>query len=295
MLSRSELPAAAEIVKGGSLVETIHSLINGSLSGALLPAMALDAYVSAPETLRRRAIQLGSLAPMVFGSHPEWLQTTDRSDFTAYFTVYSEEARDRGLPLIRALPIQFPKDPEAAKVSDEFMLGDEVLVAPIYGEQNSRNVYLPMGIWTRLSDNQVFSGKRTVTAEAGPDATPTFSRNGAILPLGSNPTTLHYFPKLGGEFFFFESDLGEYSQVHAGPAGEFFRFEIESKKDREYEWVAHHLERPRKVAEGAAEYRNAGDRERLLPGTWFYDTGEKNLHVRVKARAGGDEIVNVSF
>ena len=38
---------------------------------------------------------------------------------------------------------------------------------------------------------------------------------------------LHYFPKLGGEFFLLEGDIAEYSQVHAAPALDFMRLEIE--------------------------------------------------------------------
>ena len=59
------------------------------------------------------------------------MRGTWRDLLTDYFNVYAEESRDRGLPLIRALAMQYPTDAEAAKVSDEFMLGDELLVAPI--------------------------------------------------------------------------------------------------------------------------------------------------------------------
>ena len=55
---------------------------------------------------------------------------------------------------------------------------------------------------------------------------------------------LHYFPKAGGEFFLLEGDIAEYSQVHAAPALDIIRLEIESKKDRDYQWVVHHVERP---------------------------------------------------
>src|SRR6266446_191291 len=102
----------------------------------------------------------------------------------------------------------------------------------------------------------------------GPDDLPLFSRNGAVLPMGSDPMKLHYFPKLGGEFFLFEHDLGEYSQVHAGPAGDFMRLEIESKKDREYEWIVHHLDRPRKIMAGTVEYALVESPERLRAGAW---------------------------
>jgi alpha-glucosidase (family GH31 glycosyl hydrolase) len=204
-----------------------------------------------------------------------------------------EEARERGIPMLHPLPIQFPKDPDAAKVSDEFMLGDELLVAPLVDDQTSRDVYFPMGIWTRLSDNRVFQGRKTVTIEG--DELPLFARNGAVLPLGSNPMKLHYFPRLGGEFFIFESDLGEYSQVHAGPAGDFMRLEMESKKDRDYEWIVHHLDRPREITAGETTYSSVGSRERLRPGSWFYDAANQNLHVRALAGANADVIINIAF
>src|SRR5262249_22977675 len=150
-----------------------------------------------PGIIRQRATQLGSIAPIVFGTPSEAPRGGRREQLLAYFEVYAEEARDRGLPLIRALPMQFLKDAEAAKVNDEFMIGDELLVAPWFGEEDSRSVYLPMGIWTRLSDNQTFPGRRRITIQAAKDELPLFCRNGTILPLGSNPTVLHYFPKLG--------------------------------------------------------------------------------------------------
>jgi alpha-glucosidase (family GH31 glycosyl hydrolase) len=245
--------------------------------------------------VRRQAIQFGSVAPIVLGSRPDWMKGTWRNELTTYLATYAEEARERGLPLIHALPLQFSKDVEAGKVNDEFMLGDELLIAPMYRPKRSRSVYLPMGIWTRLSDNQVFQGKRTVKIEAGPGEMPVFSRNGAILPLGSEPMKLHYFPRLGGEFFLFESEMAEYSQVHAGPAGDFMRLEIESKKDRDYEWIVHHLEQPRKVVAAGVELPAVEMRDRLRPRAWFYDAKDRNLHVRIKGRADGDEIVNISF
>ena len=287
LLRPSSIPASATVLNRPGLLETIHRLINASFSGEILPAISLDAYES------RRAIQLGTVAPMVAGSRPNAMNGTIRSELTAYLTTYMQEARERGLPMLRPLPMQFPKDADAARVSDEFMLGDELLAAPLVDDRAAREIYFPMGIWTRLSDNSMFQGRKTVTVEG--DELPLFSRNGAILPLGSNPMKLHYFPRLGGEFFIFESDLGEYSQVHAGPAGDFMRLEMESKKDRDYEWVVHHLDRPHEITAGETTYLPVEIRERLRPGSWFYDAGNKNLHVRALAAANADVIINIAF
>ena len=106
---------------------------------------------------------------------------------------------------------------------------------------------------------------------------------------------LHYFPKLGGEFFLYEADLADYSQVHASPAGDLFRFEIESKKDRDYQWVIHHFERPRRVAVHDRPLIAAAAEAALHPGAWYYDAGKKRLHVRVIAEKGEHHIVTVGF
>jgi hypothetical protein len=260
-------PVSGAVLNKRPLAGIIHSLINGSLSGVVSPAESLDPYL------------------------------TLRGELAVYFATYTQETRDKGLPLIRALPMQFPKDAEAAKASDEFMLGDELLVAPIYETGKPARVYLPMGIWTRLSDDRVFPGKQVITIEGKPSELVLFSRNGSILPLGSEPMTLHYFPRLGAEFFLFESSLEDYSQAHAAPAGDLLRLEMESKKGRYYEWIVHHVERPRKVVAGGVEFGEVTSREllRRRPSGWLYDSPNKNLHVWMFGSEGQDDIVSISF
>jgi hypothetical protein len=106
---------------------------------------------------------------------------------------------------------------------------------------------------------------------------------------------LHCFPKLGAEFFLYEEDAANVTQVHAAPAAEFFRLEIESLTDRTYEWIVHHMPGCRKVVLGANELEKVEARTRLAPGRWYFDAATESLHVMVRAAAGGDEIVNISF
>jgi hypothetical protein len=106
---------------------------------------------------------------------------------------------------------------------------------------------------------------------------------------------LHYFPDLGGEFFLWESDKRENSQFHAAPAGEWTRVEIESHVSRTYEWVIHHADRPAKVQEGQTDYKSVKQRSALKPGMWWHDDARNDLHVMVRAEAGTDRIVNISF
>jgi hypothetical protein len=73
------------------------------------------------------------------------------------------------------------------------------------------------------------------------------------------------------------------------------RLEIESKKDRDYQWVVHHLERPSSVEFGDRRYRQVGRIGELSDRTWFYDEARRNLHVRVKVKAGEDCVIHLNF
>ena len=106
---------------------------------------------------------------------------------------------------------------------------------------------------------------------------------------------LHYFPTLAAEFFILEHDNDQYSQVHAAPAGDEMRLEIESAKDRDYEWVVHHAAVPTEVGFGGHRFRRVERVNSMPDGSWFYDAAQHNLYVRVSVRAGEDAIVNLRF
>jgi hypothetical protein len=266
-------------------------MVHGAMSAVLAPEFDLTPYANAPPELVQRARQLGSLVPKVT---PGAVGLSDfRTQLASFFDVYALEIRDHGHPAWHPLPFQFPDDAEGARHADEFMLGDEMLVAPIYEPGGKRSVYLPRGIWTSLETNEVFQGKRSIAVET--KALPVFARNGSIVPLDSaGGIALHYFPTLAAEFFLLESDIGDYSQVHAAPAADIMRLEIETKKDRDYQWVVHHIEKPASVGFQNAKYRAAPSLATMADGMWFYDAARKNLHVRVRVKAEQDSIVNVA-
>jgi hypothetical protein len=259
-----------------SLRTALLRIVQGAISGMTAPTLDLAPYASAPPELQERARQLGSLVAEV---SPGKLGMSDlRNQLSTFFDVYAIEAHEKGYPIWHPLPFQFPDDPECALHADEFMLGDEMLVAPILAPGAERSAYLPQGVWTNLETNEVLPGRRTVTVKT--QGLPVFARNGTIVPLDSPAgMALHYFPKLGAEFFLVEED--GWTQVHAAPAGDLMRLEIESKKSRDYEWVVHHVPRPVAV--------RSADR----PVPWTYET--ENLRVRVKVAAGEDSILNVEW
>jgi len=70
------------------------------------------------------------------------------------------ELQDRGFPVWHPLPFEIPDDREGALHADEFLLGDEMLVAPFFDPGDKRSVYLPRGTWTNLETNDATTGPR---------------------------------------------------------------------------------------------------------------------------------------
>jgi alpha-glucosidase (family GH31 glycosyl hydrolase) len=185
------------------------------------------------------------------------------------------------------LPLQFPLDPVADKYRDEAMLGDELLVSV------GQSVYLPQGIWTNLKSNSVSGGRQVIKNADSPSV---FARNGSIVPLvGPGTLELHYFPKLGAEFFLYEEEAGDYTQTHAAPAADIMRLEIESKVARGYTWVVHHTEGVKSVVSGETLFHEVRSESELRDRTWYYDSASQNLYVRDRVASGQDHIVNVAF
>jgi hypothetical protein len=274
------------------LRDTMLRIVHGALSGMLEPEFDLAAYSTAPAELKERARQLGSLVRNVLPG-PVAL-TGFRRQLDSFLLAYMVDRDTHGYPLWHPLPFQFPADPECANHADEFLFGDELLAAPIYQPGGRREVYLPPGQWTDLETNQHFPGRQTITVES--DSLPLFGRNGTIMPLNT-PTglLLHYFPSLGGEFHILESDYSGWTALHASPAADVIRLQIESKKLRTYEWVVHHVDEPSALESEGRKLTRAAAETALGNNTWFYDRRSRNLRVRVRVAQGEDCIVDVSF
>ncbi len=92
-----------------------------------------------------------------------------------------------GAPFMRALFMDFPDDPQAADIRDEYMFGPAFLVAPVTEQgATSRQVYLPAGTdWYNYWTNEHVHGGQTIRVDAPIECLPLFVRAGSILPLGA--------------------------------------------------------------------------------------------------------------
>jgi alpha-D-xyloside xylohydrolase len=89
-------------------------------------------------------------------------------------------AHEKGDPVIRALFYEFPADEKCWNISDQFMFGTDILVAPVCHEgARSRAVYLPEGArWTHAGTGEVLEGGRSYEIDAPIDTLPIFLRDG---------------------------------------------------------------------------------------------------------------------
>ena len=84
-----------------------------------------------------------------------------------YICKYAKIACDTGMPPVRHLVLKYLDDANVYGLSDQFMLGDGLLVAPIMTEgANAREVYLPAGNWTNLLTGETLEGGKTLTVSA---------------------------------------------------------------------------------------------------------------------------------
>jgi alpha-D-xyloside xylohydrolase len=89
-----------------------------------------------------------------------------------------------GVPLVRPLVYDYQSDPTTHHIDDEYMLGPELLVAPMFKPRGSRDMYLPAGGWYDYWTDQRFDGARWIRYDAELETLPLFVRAGAVIPMG---------------------------------------------------------------------------------------------------------------
>lgn len=100
-----------------------------------------------------------------------------RESLRPYLWQEAQECVSLGRPMMAHLCIDHPEDPQARKIDDEYMLGRELLVAPIVSEgQTGRSVYLPEGQWTDFFTGRSYAGKQYIQRTCGLDEIPVFRK-----------------------------------------------------------------------------------------------------------------------
>lgn len=107
-----------------------------------------------------------------------------RYRFIPYIYDLAHECEKTGAPIVRPLVYEYPVDKHVRNISDEYMLGSFVLVAPVIAPgKEAREVYLPDGDWYDYYTGEKYSGGRYILADAPLDKVPVFIKAGAIIPV----------------------------------------------------------------------------------------------------------------
>ena len=104
-----------------------------------------------------------------------------RYELMPYIYAQAKDCTERGLPMLRALFIEYPDDPGSWLVDDEYLFGSDMLVAPLFENVTKRNVYLPPGEWIDYQTDKTYSaGWHNI--EAGKILVVVLVREGSVIP-----------------------------------------------------------------------------------------------------------------
>jgi alpha-D-xyloside xylohydrolase len=102
-----------------------------------------------------------------------------------YLLERGREAAATGTPLMRPMQLEFPGDPAVAHLDRQYMLGSDLLVAPVFSAAGDVEFYLPPGAWTSLLTGEVVEGGGWRRETHGFETLPLYVRPGAVIPWGS--------------------------------------------------------------------------------------------------------------
>jgi len=98
-----------------------------------------------------------------------------------YIYAQAKDCTERGLPMLRALFIEFPDDPGSWLIDNEYLFGSSMLVAPLFENVTKRDVYLPQGNWIDYQTGKIYaSGWHNI--EAGKIPIVVLIRDGSVIP-----------------------------------------------------------------------------------------------------------------
>ena len=179
------------------MLSTLRGGLSFGLSGFAFWSHDIGGFVvPAPEDLYRRWLPFGFLTShsRAHGAPPKepWLynegfiqafrQSAEmKYKLMPYVYAQAKECTEKGLPMVRALFVEFPHDQGAWLVDDEYMFGSQILVAPLFESGNQRSVYLPQGKWIDYQTGKIYAGGYQ-TLTAGPIPAIILVRDGSVIP-----------------------------------------------------------------------------------------------------------------
>jgi alpha-D-xyloside xylohydrolase len=103
-----------------------------------------------------------------------------------YLQRAAQQAHTTGVPVMRAMVLEFPDDPAAATLDRQYMLGDDLLVAPVFTDDGIVDYYVPEGTWTNVLTGAQVTGPRWVRERHGFHTLPLLARPDSVIPLAAD-------------------------------------------------------------------------------------------------------------
>ncbi len=144
-----------------------------------------------------------------------WLFGEESVDVVRYFSefkcrlmpyLFTEAVKTHktGIPTMRALVLEFTEDKSCDAIDKQYMLGDKIMVCPVFRENGDVEYYLPKGTWTNLLSNKKVEGGTWLKENHDFFSLPLMARENSIIVFGANNQKPEYDYSCGSELHVFE-------------------------------------------------------------------------------------------
>ncbi|WP_199614199.1 alpha-xylosidase [Paenibacillus alkalitolerans] len=208
-----------------SMAETLRGGLSLGLSGFGFWSHDISGFErTAPADIYKRWVAFGLLSShsRLHGNESyrvPWLFDEESVDVLRYFTElksrlmphlfgYAVEATEKGLPMMRAMVLEFPEDPTCHYLDRQYMLGERLLVAPIFNSEGTVQYYVPEGRWTNMITGDKVEGGKWVKEKHGYMTVPLLVRPNSLIAIGSNDQRPDYDFADNVTFHLFELEDG---------------------------------------------------------------------------------------
>jgi alpha-D-xyloside xylohydrolase len=149
-----------------------------------------------------------------------------------YLWAAAVQAHEEGIPVMRAMVLEFPADRTCAFLDRQYMLGPDMLVAPVFSDDGDVDVYVPAGEWTSYWDGSVVTGPGWVRQRHGFDSLPLLVRPGAVIATGSRTDRPDYDDTMAPTFDVFRLEGRRTVRLFGASGEERARVDVRRDDDR---------------------------------------------------------------
>ena len=192
-----------------SMAETLRGGLSFAMSGCSFWSHDISGFenTATPDLYKRwTAFGLLSTHSRLHGSgsyRVPWLFDEEACQVTKFFTnlkcrlmpyIYQKavEASQEGTPVMRPMVFEYPEDPAVKYLDQHYMLGEALLVAPVFREDHRAEYYLPSGTWTDFFTGETREGGKWYSGEYDYFSLPFYVRENTILVMGNCETRPDY-------------------------------------------------------------------------------------------------------